>query len=89
MRHVKTDQGLDLWAILAWLLVMVVLVLVLTGEAMSPAPEATTARERAARFAAQERYYEAMDLYGDVEGAVETARVVYEREVLADGSSVK
>lgn len=37
--------------------------------------------DRRAQFAAQERYYEVMDLYGDAEGAVEAARIVFEREV--------
>lgn len=46
------------------------------------AGEAPTARERAAQFAAQERYYETLDLYGDVEGAVEAARVVYGMDVM-------
>lgn len=70
----------DHWAVLTWLLVMVALVLVLTGEALAPAPDHPTAYERAAQFAAQERYYEVLDIYGDVEGAVEEARVVYEAQ---------
>lgn len=36
--------------------------------------------DRRAQFSAQERYYEVMDLYGDTEGAVEAARVVFEQE---------
>lgn len=36
--------------------------------------------DRRAQFAAQERYYEVMDLYGDEEGAVEAAGIVFERE---------
>lgn len=35
---------------------------------------------RYAQFAAQEEYYRVMELYGDTEGAVEAARVVFERE---------
>lgn len=34
-----------------------------------------------AHYAAQERYYEVVDLYGDVEGAVEAARVVWSLEM--------
>lgn len=37
--------------------------------------------DRRAQFAAQERYYEVIDLYGDMEGAVDAARIVFEREV--------
>lgn len=36
--------------------------------------------DRRAQFAAQEEYYRVMDLYGDAEGAVEAARVVFEKE---------
>lgn len=36
--------------------------------------------DRYAQFAAQEEYYRVMELYGDTEGAVEAARVVFERE---------
>lgn len=36
--------------------------------------------DRRAQFAAQEEYYRVVDLYGDAEGAVEAARVVFERE---------
>lgn len=77
-------QPPDPWGVLTWLLLLLaVLAIILTGEAMSPVPETPAARERAARFAAQERYYEAVGLYGDVEGAEEAARMVYEMEVTA------
>lgn len=36
--------------------------------------------DRRAQFAAQEEYYRVMDMYGDTEGAVESARIVFERE---------
>lgn len=36
--------------------------------------------DRYAQFAAQEEYYRVMELYGDTKGAVEAARVVFERE---------
>lgn len=36
--------------------------------------------DRWAQFAAQEEYYRAVELYGDAEGAVEAARIVFERE---------
>lgn len=81
-----TNRGFrhpDPWRALGWLVVLVLLVIILTSEAMSPVPEAPAAQERAARFAAQERYYEVVDLYGDAEGAVEAARMVYEMEVTA------
>lgn len=67
----------DPWALAIWLLILAVLLLVLTGEAMDPVPAAPTARERAAQFAAQERYYEALDLYGDPEGATQAAKLIY------------
>lgn len=65
-----------LWAALA-----LALALLLTAEARDPAPEAPTAQEWAAQFAAQERYYEVIDRYGDIEGAVEAARIVFEDDV--------
>lgn len=71
-------KRLDPWAIAAELLVLAALVLVLTGEALDPAPEPPSAQERAARFAAQETYYDTLDRYGDLEGAVEVARLVWE-----------
>lgn len=81
MRDVKKRVSPpDPWAVLAWIVVMAVLLLVLTAEALHPAPEAPTARERSARFAAQERYYETLDRYGDAVGAVEAARMAYEQE---------
>lgn len=73
----------DPWGVLTWLLALAALVFVLTCEALRPVPQAPTAQERAAQIAAQERYYETLDLYGDVEGAVEAARVVYGMEVTA------
>lgn len=35
---------------------------------------------RYAQFAAQEEYYRVVELYGDAEGAVDAARIVFERE---------
>lgn len=69
---------MDLWAVLSWIVVAVILLLVLTGEALSPAPEPPTARELAARMAAQDEYYRVVDLYGDLVGATEAAKLVYE-----------
>ncbi len=60
------------------------LAVLLVTLAVTEVPEAeapTDERERNARYQAQERYYEVIDLYGDVEGAVDAARVVFEREV--------
>lgn len=71
-------KRLDPWAVAIELLVLVALVVVLTAEAMAPVPEAPDARERAARVTAQEAYYETLERYGDVEGAVEAARLVWE-----------
>lgn len=79
MSSTKRDRRpIDIWGLLTWLVVAAALLLVLTGEALAPAPDHPTARERAARVAGQVRYYEALDLYGDAEGAVEAARAVYE-----------
>ena len=77
----KHNYEREPWAVAAWLLVLVVLALVLIGAAMHPEPEPPAARERAAQFCAQERYYEVLDRYGDMEGAVEAARLVYEEAV--------
>lgn len=65
----------DLWGLVTWLLVLAVLLVVLTAEAMAPIPTEPTAQERAARFAAQEEYYRVVDLYGDVEGAARGLRI--------------
>lgn len=62
---------------LAVLLVVLLVTLAITDEPTEQSSEA----ERWAQFKAQERYYEALDLYGDVEGAAEAARLVFEREV--------
>lgn len=70
-------RRVDPWALLAWLLVLAALALVLTAEALDPAPEPPSVQERAAQFAAQETYYDTLDRYGDLEGAVEVARMVY------------
>lgn len=74
----QRNGKIDPWAVLAWIIVMAVLLLVLTGEALSPTPEPPTAREMAARMAAQEEYYRVADLYGDLVGATEAAKLVYE-----------
>lgn len=73
-------KRLDPWAVAIELLVLVALVVVLTAEALAPVPEAPDTRERAAQFAAQEAYYDTLDRYGDVEGAVEVAKLVWEGE---------
>lgn len=70
-------RRVDPWALMAWLLVLAVLTLILIAEALDPAPEPPSARERAARFAAQEAYYDTLERYGDLEGAVEVARMVW------------
>ncbi len=60
------------------------LAVLLVTLAVTEVPEAeapTDERERNARYQAQEAYYETLDLYGDVEGAVDAARIVFEREV--------
>lgn len=60
------------------------LAVLLVTLAVTEVPEAEAPigeRERNARYQAQERYYEVIDLYGDMEGAVDAARVVFEREV--------
>lgn len=74
----RREKRMDLWAVLAWIVVAVILLLVLTGEALSPVPEPPTARELAARFAAQEEYYRVADLYGDLVGATEAAKIMYQ-----------
>lgn len=61
---------------LAALLVVVLVTLAITGEP----EEHGSNTERWAQYKAQERYYDAFDIYGDVEGAVESARVVFEKE---------
>lgn len=58
--------------------ILVILALILVGAGMEPEVEPPSARERAAQFAAQERYYETVERYGDVAGAVETAKWVYD-----------
>lgn len=73
-------RRLDPWAFAVELLVLVVLAIILTAEVMHPVPPAPDARERASQFAAQEAYYETLERYGDVEGAVEAARTVFEEE---------
>ncbi len=68
------------WLVALGLLLVVLLAMLAVTEvpeAEAPADE----RERRAGYQAQERYYEALDLYGDVEGAVEAARIVFEREI--------
>lgn len=74
----RRERRMDLWAVLVWIVVAVILVLVLTAEALDPAPEPPSDQERAAQFVAQETYYDTLDRYGDLEGAVEVARLVWE-----------
>lgn len=61
------------------LVVCAVLVAVLWWMAAKTA-EPPKEMDRRAQFAAQEEYYRVVDLYGDTEGAVEAARIVFERE---------
>lgn len=70
MRKWKTVRGaLEFLAV-----VVVALVLIGAGEE----PEAPGERERMAQFFAQEEYYSTLGEYGDIQGAVEAAQVVYE-----------
>lgn len=59
--------------------VCAVLAALLWWTALAEEPPKET--DRYAQFAAQEEYYRVVDLYGDVEGAVDAARIVFEREV--------
>lgn len=65
-------------AVLTWLLVMVALVLVLTGEALAPAPDHPTAYERAAQFFASQEYERMINLGADPWSAEQAAYIVYE-----------
>lgn len=63
--------------LLALLTLLVVLVVTLSIASDEPPKET----DRWAQYAAQEEYYRVMELYGDAEGAVDAARIVFEREV--------
>lgn len=72
-------KNIDLWTVIKWLLIalaLVFLLIVLTGEADV---EPTSAKERAAQFTAQEKYYEMLGLYGDKVGAEQSASLTYEQ----------
>lgn len=72
-------KKLNVWTVIKWLLIalaIVFIIIVLTGEADV---EPTSAKERAAQFTAQEKYYEVLGLYGDKVGAELSARLTYEQ----------
>lgn len=73
------------WTMLTWILLLVVFVLTLAATAMGPEPEEDGPVEYYARQQAGERYQEVLDRYGDLEGAAEAARLVYEMEVGCNG----
>lgn len=59
---------------LAALLVVLLVTLSITGD------EPPKETDHWAQYAAQEEYYRVVELYGDAEGAVDAARIVFERE---------
>lgn len=68
-----------LWAVVRVVgLAVLGLALLWAARSAPPETETPTAQERAAQFAGQARYYEALDRYGDTVGAAEAARLVYE-----------
>lgn len=71
-------QPPDPWGILTWILLLAVLAIVLISEAMSPAPEAPTAQERAAQFFASQEYERMINLGADPWSAEQAAYIVYE-----------
>lgn len=73
------------WTMLTWILLLVVFVLTLAATAMGPEPEEDGPVEYYARQQAGERYQEVLDRYGDLEGAAEAARLVYEMEMESTG----
>ena len=58
--------------------IIVIAVLIGILAAFADEPEPTPTQERYAAFAAQERYYDVLERYGDKEGAVEAAKLVWE-----------
>lgn len=56
---------------------LLVVVLVMLSITEAEPPKET---DRWAQFAAQEEYYRVAELYGDTKGAVDAARIVFERE---------
>lgn len=70
------------WTMLTWLLALLaVFVVALVTTGLGPEPEEDGPVEYYARQQAGERYQEVLDRYGDLEGAAEAARLVYEMEV--------
>lgn len=61
-----------------------VIVLCLLGTGGAEEPEPTSARERAAAFAAAEEYDRVMELYGDQVGAVLSAQMTYDEAMAAE-----
>lgn len=55
-------------------------VLLLVTLSLTDAEEPPKEADRYAQFAAQARYYDVVERYGDLDGAVEAALVVYEKE---------
>lgn len=74
LRRAKLELAMKAVALV--LLVAVLLVALALTAANEPPKEI----DRRAQFEAQQRYYEILDLYGDVEGAVDAARAVFEKE---------
>lgn len=65
------------WVRVLGMIVLGVLVALLVIGAEDDMPEPPSVEVYRARAAAQERYYEAVDRYGDVEGATQAAELVY------------
>lgn len=74
IRRARLERAIKAVALV--LLLVVLLVTLSLTEADEPPMEV----DRWAQFAAQERYYETLSLYGDTEGAVNAARAVFEKE---------
>lgn len=55
-------------------------VVLLVALALTAADEPPKEIDRRAQFEAQQRYYEILDLYGDIEGAADAARAVFEKK---------
>lgn len=66
------------WVRLLGLIALAVLVSLLVIGAEDDVPEPPSVDEYRARFYAGERYDEVLDFYGDVEGAKQSANLVYE-----------
>lgn len=72
----KRDRVESIARVVFGIIIAAVLLLILLGLANEPEP--TPVEERYAAFAAQERYYDVLERYGDKEGAVEAAKLVWE-----------